>query len=197
MTAKVKISAVCAAVAAAGALTLILLCCRGGMSKKMSAVYGFEEWRPRRSYDAVATNWWRSGLLSGIAGANVATNAFAVRPLHLDIVWEGDGQIGEGSIRIVETSGFSAAVDAMMQSFSRCSAVQPFPRAQGSIASIGDVCFTSFPQGSSNSLDFVRNNVYVSIDSDNAAVSCGIAASVDSAILDASTNVQQRANGGR
>lgn len=180
----------CGAIAVAALLSMsVHLRGRDGMSRqKMLSIYGFEEWSPRMTYQAAATNWWASTLVGCLAGANVATNAASSSSIVVDLVWETSNPTGDGSLLVVETNSFSSSVDVMVQRFSQCAAVQPFPRAQGVYASIGDVCFTGFPEGCSNSFDFVRNNVYVSVEASDNCVASNLAFAIDAAILNVSTN---------
>ena len=168
---------------------VIPLCCSGGMSRqKMSSIYGFDEWSPRMAYQASATNWWSSALVGCLAGANVVTNAASNMSTVVDLIWETSNPTGDGALLVMATNSFPSAVDVMVQRFSQCAAPQPFPRAQGVYASIGDICFTGYPQGCSNSFDFVRNNVYVSVEATDHCVASNLAFAIDSAILNASTN---------
>ena len=176
------------AVTALLSMSVQLRCCAGMGRQKMSSIYGFEEWSPRMTYQAAATNWWAPTLVGCLGGANVATNAASDSSVVVDLIWETGNPTGDGSLLVVETNSFSSAVEVMVQRFSQCAAVQPFPRAQGVYASIGDVCFTAFPQGCSNCFDFVRNNVYVSVEASDNCVASKLAFAIDSAILNASTN---------
>ena len=168
---------------------VIPLCCRGGMSRqKMSAIYGFDEWSPRVAYQSAATNWWTAALVGCLTGYNVMTNDVSEPSAVVNLFWETSNPTGDGALLVVEANTFSSAVDVMMQRFAECAAVQPFPHAQGAYAAIGDICFTAFPQGCSNSFDFVRNNVYVSVESSDHCVASNLAFTIDAAILNASTN---------
>ena len=133
------------AVTALLSMSVQLRCCAGMGRQKMSSTYGFEEWSPRMTYQAAATNWWAPTLVGCLGGANVATNAASDSSVVVDLIWETGNPTGDGSLLVVETNSFSSAVEVMVQRFSQCAAVQPFPRAQGVYASIGDVCFTAFP----------------------------------------------------
>lgn len=172
---------------------VIPLCCRGGMSRqKMSFIYGFDEWSPMMAYQCVATNWWTAALVGCLAQHNVMTNDMSEPSAVVNLFWETNNPAGDGTLLVVETTSFSSAVDVMMQRFSQCAAPQPFPRSQGVYASIGDICFTGYPLGCSNSFDYVRNNVYVSVEATDHCIASNLAFTIDAAILNASTNTPGR-----
>ena len=59
------------AVTALLSMSVQLRCCAGMGRQKMSSIYGFEEWSPRMTYQAAATNWWAPTLVGCLGGANV------------------------------------------------------------------------------------------------------------------------------
>lgn len=186
---KVRLSMFAGACALALLIAFVSYRCSGGISRaKMLSIYGFEAWTPKQAYQRSANNWWNSGIMGCLAGIPVVTNEVSSSSEKLNVFWETENPPRDGHLLVVEVNDFSSAVDAMMQKFSRCAAVQPFPRAQGVFATIGDVCFTGYPQGCSNCFKFVRNNVFVSVDASDYCVASNLAFTIDAAILNASTN---------
>lgn len=154
-------------------------------------VYAADDWRPQIDYcHNVAGNWWSSSMLPPAPVGQLVS----VETLHpSDIahyIWESPDVVSnaEGMVRVRGGSSFVEAVRLMMEDFAYSSAFQPFPQPTGVCTNLGDVCYTGYPAGSSGSLKFIRNNIYVFISSSDENWSTNTAFTIDAAILNASTN---------
>ena len=68
-------------------------------------------------------------------------------------------------LRFIEASSILNAHEMLMKHFSGCTATQPFPTGASIGINIGDHCYTGYPIGSTNSISFVRNNMFICISS--------------------------------
>lgn len=68
-------------------------------------------------------------------------------------------------IRISCRNSIAAAQNSMMDFFSMCSAIQPFPSGDALSISVGDRCYLGYPTNTVTSIAFVRNTVFVDVTS--------------------------------
>ena len=67
-------------------------------------------------------------------------------------------------VRISTRNSIIAAQNSMMDFFSLCSAIQPFPSGDALSVSVGDRCYLGYPTNTVSSIAFVRNTVFVNVD---------------------------------
>ncbi|MBR1608059.1 MAG: hypothetical protein IJ678_00410 [Kiritimatiellae bacterium] len=157
-----------------------------GPGNDVSALYSTNEWSVAEYQVSVPGN-------SALSLADIGYTNLTSATLALSICENGDflvKKIGEGEpfrIRI----GLGAAPDAakalMLSHFADCAALQPFPRLHPDSSPLGDIAFRGWGRGTTNSVCFVRNNVFVQVDSfDPEASVLPLAEWVDARILDAS-----------
>ena len=87
-------------------------------------------------------------------------------------------------LRVYETSSVLDAHEALMFFFNNCSAIQPFQTGKSIGVNLGDHCFAGYPMGATNSLFFVRNNVFIDITSGSSVYE--IANKIDQQLLSSS-----------
>jgi hypothetical protein len=73
--------------------------------------------------------------------------------------------VNEIDLRVLETPSVLDAHETMMEFFENCSAWQPFQTGESIGISLGDRCYAGYPIGLTNSVFFVRNNIFVTITS--------------------------------
>ena len=87
-------------------------------------------------------------------------------------------------LKITEEPSIHDAHEALMEFFSTCSAIQPFPTGASIGVNLGDHCYTGYPIGATNSVTFVRNNVLIDISSGEPPASVfEIAKKIDQQLL--------------
>ena len=92
-------------------------------------------------------------------------------------------------LRVYETPSVLDAHEALIDFFSTCSAIQPFPSGASIGIDLGDHCYTGYPIGETNSVSFVRNNVFVNVSSRKLQSSVyEIAKQIDQHLLSISTS---------
>ena len=90
-------------------------------------------------------------------------------------------------VRILCRNNVVDAQNAMMEFFSLCSAIQPFPSGETMSVSVGDRCYLGCETNSIPSISFVRNTVFVHMSIDGVTNSVlPIAVWLDNLIMDSS-----------
>lgn len=132
--------------------------------------YGFTNWvgSTETKYSCLVTNWVPnfttlgvSNLISAQEGTwyNGSKNsAYFFHPTNMP-----DATV---DLRVQERPSVTEAHNAMMDVFSNCSAIQPFPIGATNTVKVGDRCYFGYPPNTYSSIFCVRNNVFLTISAD-------------------------------
>ncbi len=136
----------------------------------LKGLYGFTNWagNTETNYSFYVTNW--VPLFSSFGVTNLDSNnegawanglkdsSYLFRPTNAP-----DAMV---DLRVYERESVVSAHNAMMGQFIYCAAVQPFTLGVTNTAKVGDRCYIGYPINACRHIWFVRNNVFISISSD-------------------------------
>lgn len=129
--------------------------------------YGFADWsgNTETNYSRLVTDWVPTftmfgvtNLISNQEGAivnGIKNSAYFFHPTNAPSAII--------DLRISEQQSVIGAHNMMMETFSNCSAIQPFSLGTTNTVKVGDRCYLGYPTNSYSQIYFVRNNVFVSI----------------------------------
>ena len=145
--------------------------CRAGDPHldEIKDLYQFDNWAgsTKTNYLHIVQNWTSDISIYG------ATNFFN-KPYktsnHLTIgtgifMFQPTNMLGRVDLRIFEAPSVLDAHKMLMEFFYTCSAIQPFQTGESIGVKLGDHCYAGYPIGFTNSVFFVRNNMFVTITS--------------------------------
>lgn len=142
--------------------------------------YGFTSWvgGTETNYVSLITNWVpafvRFGVTNlisdqgGVWASGVKDSAYFFHPTN------SPNAIVD--LRVQVRQGITDAHHAMMEAFGNCSASQPFPLGTANTIKVGDRCYLGYPTNVYNHVFFVRNNVFISVSSDQTNCSVEVIA---------------------
>ena len=193
-TIKMKKIGIISAVMNIGFISILTSCCRGDdMLDSTKRRYDFESW-------AGTTNAFYTKTVPtiDISSLDLPTNGLDISTWYVDdeeagakmllLSLEGYGNLLD--IRMTFPPSVLGAQTTLMTRFSGIT-LYPLPWVTNGLA--GDRCYCKYVNSDSGYVAFARNNVFAEVISRTNTISAfEIAVQLDSAILDASTNVQQR-----
>ena len=136
----------------------------------MKELYQYDTWAgvTKTDYLHLVKNWAPDILSYG--ATNLLANPYISSDQNMResiYFFQPTNMTSNIDLRILETAGVLDAHEMLMKHFHYCSAIQPFPTGVSIGINIGDHCYTGYPIGSTNSISFVRNNMFVNISSGN------------------------------
>ena len=134
----------------------------------LKELYQFQNWAgsTKTNYVHVIQNWTTD--ISTYGATNFFINPKFSNGLIIgpgDCFFQPTNMLDSVRLRIVESPSVLDAHIMMMQFFDNCSAKQPFQTGESIGVKLGDHCYAGYPIGTTNSLFFVRNNMFIFISS--------------------------------
>jgi len=174
---------------------LFNITCRAEVSflNEIKNLYQFENWAgsTKTNYVKIIQNWEVD--ISTYGATNFYSKPYLPNSLIIrqgQYVFQPTNMASRVYVRVVETPNVLEAHKTLMNHFSLCSAIQPFQTGISIGVNIGDHCYAGYPIGSTNSLTFVRNNMFINISSGNPPESVyEIANKIDQQLLEASVKI--------
>jgi len=137
--------------------------------ERLKDIYQYDKWvgSVQTNYLHSVQNWMPDFTSYGVT--NLLTEPYISSSQNMResiYFFQATNMLEKIDLRILETSSILDAQEMLMEHFSYCSAIHPFPTGKSIGVNIGDHCYTGYPIGSTNSISFVRNNMFINISSE-------------------------------